>query len=145
MAEEVSSPVQRWLIFSMEGAYVVTNENATNAWGNPRGYTIHPGPLVHLTNLDAKRTENSVNWAKHHLGVSRLHDTEPASSSMWNMNLPGAPPVDFYKVRQSIDPTCSYEQFFNNESITQEDLVVWVNLGTHHIPRAEGVLSTYTI
>ncbi len=30
-------------------------------------------------------------------------------------------------------------QFFDNETIKQEDLVVWLNLGTHHIPRAEGV------
>ena len=77
---------------------MITNEDTTNAWGNPRGYTIHPGPLVHLTNLDSKRTENNVNWAKHHLGVSRRKDTEPCSSSMWNINLPGAPPVNFYKV-----------------------------------------------
>jgi hypothetical protein len=39
---------------------------------------------------------------------------------MWNMNLPGAPMVDFHK-------------FFDGENITQEDLVVWVNVGTHHL------------
>lgn len=115
----------------MEGAYVVTNEDELNAWGNPRGYAIHPGPLCRLTNLDAKRTENSVNWAKHHLAVSRRHDHEPSSSCMWNGNLPGAPPVNFYN-------------FFNNESIVQEDLVVWANLGTHHIPRAEDAPNTLT-
>ncbi|ORY25514.1 copper amine oxidase [Naematelia encephala] len=114
-----------------EGAYVVTNEQAFNTFGNPRGYTIHPGPLCHLTNLDAKRTENNVNWAKHHLAVSRRKDTEPKSSSMWNMNLPGKPPVNFYN-------------FFDNETISQEDLVVWLNLGTHHIPRAEDSPNTLT-
>ncbi|KAK4686906.1 hypothetical protein P7C73_g3209, partial [Tremellales sp. Uapishka_1] len=116
---------------NMEGAYVVINEDEKNAWGNPRGYTIHPGPLVHLTNLDAKRTEKNVNWAKHHLAVSRRKETEPSSSSTWNINLPGAPPVDFYK-------------FFDNETIQGEDLVVWVNLGTHHIPRSEDSPNTLT-
>ncbi|ORX38990.1 copper amine oxidase [Kockovaella imperatae] len=116
---------------NMEGAYVILNQNATNAWGNHRGYAVHPGPLCHLTNLDSKRTENSVNWAKHHLAVSKRKDDEPTSSSMWNMNLPGAPPVNFYK-------------FFDNESIVQEDLVLWINLGTHHIPRAEDTPNTLT-
>lgn len=39
---------------------------------------------------------------------------------MWNMNLPGAPPVDFHK-------------FFDGENITQDDLVAWVNVGMHHL------------
>lgn len=82
----------------MQGAYVVTSNSHLNKWGNPRGYVIHPGPLVRLTNLESKRTEKNVNWAKHHLAVSRRREDEPSSSSTWNMNLPGAPPVDFYKV-----------------------------------------------
>ena len=77
---------------------MILNQNSTNKWGNPRGYTIHPGPLCKLANVENKRTENSVNWAKHHLAVSKRKDTEGKSSSMWNMNLPGAPPVDFNKV-----------------------------------------------
>lgn len=115
----------------MEGAYVVTNEEAHNGWGNPRGYAVHPGPLCRLANLNSKRTEQSVNWAKHHLSVTRRRENEPSSSSMWNGNLPGRPPVDFYK-------------FFNNESIAQEDLILWANLGTHHIPRAEDSPNTLT-
>jgi primary-amine oxidase len=68
-------------------------------WNNPRGYAIHPGPLCRLTNLDAKRTERNVEWAKSHLGVSRRKDSEGRSSSAWNMNLPGKPAVDYGKVR----------------------------------------------
>ncbi|RXK35243.1 hypothetical protein M231_07497 [Tremella mesenterica] len=117
---------------NMEGAYVITNQDEKNAWGHSRGYTIHPGPLCHLTNLESKRTEKNVNWAKQHLAVSRRKEEERCSSSIWNGNLPGAPPVDFYK------------KFFDDESIEQEDLVVWVNLGTHHIPRAEDSPNTLT-
>jgi hypothetical protein len=43
-----------------------------------------------------------VNWAKHHLAVSRRKEEEPSSSSSWNINLPGAPPVDFYKVGETV-------------------------------------------
>lgn len=62
----------------------------------------------------------NANWARYNLAVSRRKETEPSSSSMWNFNLPGSPPVDFHK-------------FFDGENITQEDLVAWVNLGMHHL------------
>ncbi|KAJ6512626.1 amine oxidase catalytic domain-containing protein, partial [Mycena sanguinolenta] len=115
-----------------EGLYVIVNEEQLNRWGYPRGYAIHPGVSpIHLTNLDSKRTKNNVNFAKHHLAVSRRKDSEPSSSSMWNINLPGAPPADFYK-------------FFDGESLEQEDLTAWVNLGMHHIPRAEDSPMTLT-
>lgn len=81
---------------------MIINQDSLNAWGNPRGYAIHPGPLCKLKNLENKRTEKSVEWAKHHLAVSKRKDEEPKSSSMWNMNLPGRPPVDFAKVSQSL-------------------------------------------
>lgn len=132
---------------SMQGAYVVTSDANRNRWGNPRGYVIHPGPLCRLTNLESKRTEKNVNWAKQHLAVSRRKEDEPSSSSTWNMNLPGAPPVDFYKVSGTMKHsarTALTGQFFNNESIEDEDLVVWLNLGTHHIPRAEDSPNTLT-
>ncbi|KAJ6561792.1 amine oxidase catalytic domain-containing protein [Mycena capillaripes] len=115
-----------------EGVYAIVNEEELNRWGYPRGYAIHPGiSPIHLTNLDSKRTKNNVNFAKHHLAVSRRKDSEPRSSSIWNINLPGTPPVDFYK-------------FFDGESLEQEDLTVWVNLGMHHIPRAEDSPMTLT-
>ncbi|KAJ7253466.1 amine oxidase catalytic domain-containing protein [Mycena rebaudengoi] len=117
---------------NLEGLYVIVNEEKLNRWGYPRGYAIHPGVSpIHLTNLDSKRTWNNVNFAKHHLAVSRRKDSEPKSSSMWNLNLPGAPTVDFYK-------------FFDGESLEQEDLTAWVNLGMHHIPRAEDSPMTLT-
>ncbi|WVQ80316.1 hypothetical protein IAT38_002421 [Cryptococcus sp. DSM 104549] len=117
---------------NMEGLYIISNEDELNEWGNPRGYAIHPGAsTIHLTNLHAKRTENNVNWAKHSLAVTQRHDNEPYSSSMWNIHLPGKPTVDFYK-------------FFNGDSLDQEDLVVWLNLGTHHVPRAEDSPQTLT-
>ncbi|KAJ7472719.1 amine oxidase catalytic domain-containing protein [Mycena latifolia] len=117
---------------NLQGLYVIVNEEKLNRWGYPRGYAIHPGMSpIHLTNLDSKRTQNNINFAKHHLAVSRRKDSEPSSSSMWNINLPGAPPVDFYK-------------FFDGESLEQEDLTAWVNLGMHHIPRAEDSPMTLT-
>ena len=48
------------------------------------------------TVVGSKRLLNNANWARYNLAVSRRKDTEPTSSSMWNMNLPGAPMVNFH-------------------------------------------------
>ncbi|KAJ3774067.1 copper amine oxidase, partial [Lentinula raphanica] len=63
---------------------------------------------------------NNANWARHNLAVSLQKENESSSNSMWNMNLPGKPTVDFHKL-------------FDGDNITQDDLVVWVNVGTHHL------------
>ncbi|KDR84410.1 hypothetical protein GALMADRAFT_220168 [Galerina marginata CBS 339.88] len=110
---------------NFQGGYALVNQDVTNAWGYPRGYAIHPGQSpVHNTVVGSKRLLNNANWARYNLAVSRRKETEPSSSSMWNLNLPGSPPVDFHK-------------FFDGENITQQDLVAWINLGMHHLPQAE--------
>ena len=81
------------------------------------------------TVVGSKRLLENANWARYNLAVSKRKDTEPASSSMWNMNLPGAPMVNFHK-------------FFDGENITQEDLVAWVNIGMHHLVSPAGVTAT---
>ena len=62
----------------------------------------------------------NANWARYNLAVSLRKETEPSSSTMWNLNLPGEPMVDFHK-------------FFDGENITQQDLVAWINVGMHHV------------
>jgi primary-amine oxidase len=62
----------------------------------------------------------NANWARYNLAVSLRKETEPSSSAMWNLNLPAEPMVNFHK-------------FFDGENITQQDLVVWINVGTHHV------------
>jgi len=73
----------------------------------------------------------NANWARYNLAVSLRKETEPSSSAMWNVNLPAEPMVNFHK-------------FFNGENITQQDLVVWINVGTHHVPSAEDSPNTKT-
>ncbi|CAK5268221.1 unnamed protein product [Mycena citricolor] len=117
---------------NLEGAFLIVNKEAHNRWGNPRGYVVHPGvSAIHMTNLDNKRTEHNVNFAKQQFAVSVRKETEPSASSLWNINLPGKPPVDFFK-------------FFDGESLDQKDLTTWINLGMHHIPRAEDSPMTLT-
>ncbi|KAF6751012.1 amine oxidase catalytic domain-containing protein [Ephemerocybe angulata] len=107
-------------------SYAVVNRDERNAWGVPRGYTIHPGlSQVYNTIAKSKRLEKNAGWAAHNFA------TEPSSSSMWNLQLPGDPPVNF-------------DKFFDGDNISQKDLVLWINVGTHHWPGAEDSPNTKT-
>lgn len=83
------------------------------------------------TVVGSKRLLNNANWARYNLAVSHRKETEPSSSAIWNMNLPGKPAVDFHN-------------FFDGENITQTDLVAWVNVGMHHLPVSEDSPNTKT-
>ncbi|KAI1798357.1 amine oxidase catalytic domain-containing protein [Ganoderma leucocontextum] len=117
---------------NFQGGYSVVNKASLNRWGVPRGYAIHAGySPVHNTVVGSKRLLNNANWARYNLAVSKRKETEPTSSSQWNLHLPGAPMVDFHN-------------FFDGENITQTDLVAWINVGTHHLPQAEDSPNTRT-
>ncbi|KAI0034736.1 amine oxidase catalytic domain-containing protein [Vararia minispora EC-137] len=117
---------------NLQGHFSVINQDAKNKWGIPRGYVVHPGySPVHNTVVGSKRLLNNANWARYNLAFSKRKDTEPTSSSMWNLQLSGKPMVDFHN-------------FFDGENITQADLVAWINVGTHHLPQAEDSPNTRT-
>jgi primary-amine oxidase len=100
-----------------QAMFCIVNEDELNEWGEKRGYRILPGRSdLHLTPLNSPWSAKNAEWAKKHLAVTRQHDTEPYSNSVHNVNLPMKPQQDFAK-------------FFDGESVEQEDLVVWFNLG----------------
>ena len=110
--------------------FTVVNKNHTNKWGVPRGYCILPGlSNVVLASKNSPFFLKNAQFAKQPIAVSRQHDTEPASSATLNQNVPKAPLVEFWK-------------FFDGESLMQEDLVTWVNLGMHHYTRSEDIPNT---
>ncbi|KAK7981360.1 copper amine oxidase [Apiospora saccharicola] len=93
-----------------------------NAWGEPRGYRIMPGlSNVYLPSRNSPFFLKSGEHAKQAFAVSRQHDTEPASMAALSGNF-----------------------FADDESLVQEDLVVWANLGMHHFVRAEDLPNTLT-
>ncbi|KAE9966531.1 hypothetical protein BLS_006945 [Venturia inaequalis] len=103
--------------------YAVVNKDAKNAYGEYRGFRIAPGvgPPSHLIATHSSVANGTVHFAKEHLYVTKRKDTEPHSASTLNDPKLGEQHVDFGK-------------FFDSEGIEQEDLVVWFNLGTHHVP-----------
>ncbi|ORY00355.1 copper amine oxidase [Clohesyomyces aquaticus] len=116
-----------------QAMYTILNYNETNAWGEPRGCRIVPGRSnIHLSILDSPWSLKNCEFAKSHLAVTRQHDNEPYANSFQNINLPHAPQQDFAR-------------FFDGESVENEDLVLWFNLGMHHFTRSEDVpVTLYT-
>ncbi|NXV82412.1 AOC1 oxidase, partial [Atlantisia rogersi] len=69
---------------------------------------------------------------RYHLAVTRHHEDEPSSSSIYAQNDPW-------------EPLVSFEGFLrNNETIEDQDLVAWVTVGFLHVPHAEDIPNTAT-
>lgn len=110
--------------------YHVINTDAPNANGEYPGYRIMPSaPISHLAVLGSTNLANAANWATHDLFVTRQHDWEPRSAHPYNSQDIHDPPVNF-------------DNFFDGESLLQEDLVLWFNLGTHHVPHTGDLPNT---
>lgn len=103
--------------------YAIVNKDAKNVYGEYRGFRIAPGigPPTHLIATHSTAANSTVHFAKEHLYVTKRKDTEPRSASTLNDPKLGEQHVDF-------------AEFLDGEAIEQEDLVVWFNLGMHHLP-----------
>ncbi|KAK4231828.1 putative copper amine oxidase [Podospora fimiseda] len=110
-----------------QSMFCIINEDKVNKWGTPRGYRIVPGRSnIHLSIDNSPFSRKSSKLLMSQLAVTKQHDTEPYANSWQNVNLPLAPQQDFAK-------------FFDDESIENEDIVLWFNLGMHHFTRSEDV------
>ncbi|EER23430.1 Copper amine oxidase, putative [Coccidioides posadasii C735 delta SOWgp] len=103
--------------------YTVINKDAKNIYGEYRGYRVSPvtSSTTYLTVQNSESLKRSGGWATHNLYALKRKDTEPHSTSSYNNLDVGDPVIDFNK-------------FFDGESLDQEDLVLYFNLGMHHIP-----------
>ncbi|KAL8297324.1 hypothetical protein RB597_006424 [Gaeumannomyces tritici] len=105
-------------------SYSVVNKDKPNENGEYPGYKIYPstGSSIYLTIQNSTVFPREINWATHHLYALQRKDGEPVSAHpvvAWDKGKP--PYVDF-------------NNFFDGESLDQEDLVVYFNLGMHHMP-----------
>ncbi|KAL4807301.1 copper amine oxidase [Aspergillus unguis] len=108
----------------------VVNQDMTNKYGEARGYRILPSSgTAHLSVLNSSNLVNAAHWAEYDVQITKQHDTEPFAAHPYNNQDTHNPPVDF-------------SQFFNGESLSQTDLVVWLNLGMHHVPHTGDLPNT---
>lgn len=72
---------------------------------------------MHLTITNSSNLFKSEGFATHALYATKYHDNEKAASHACNSYDPRNPIIDFSK-------------YFNGESLIQEDIVLWYNLGS---------------
>ncbi|KIW16195.1 hypothetical protein PV08_06246 [Exophiala spinifera] len=114
--------------------YLVTASNATNKWGETRAYRILGGTGMgnptHLTILNSTTLGKSASWSSADLWVLKNHpDAEPASAHHLNYLEP-------------LDPLVDFEKMVDGEEVTDQDLVLYFNLGGHHVPSTQDIPNT---
>ncbi|KAF9886523.1 hypothetical protein FE257_011430 [Aspergillus nanangensis] len=108
----------------------IINQEERNKYGEYRGYRVLPSAgTSHLTVVDSSNLANAGHWAEYDLQVTQQHDYEPFAAHPYNSQDVHNPPVNF-------------EKFFNGESLNQTDLVLWFNLGMHHVPHTGDLPNT---
>ncbi|KAK3071898.1 hypothetical protein LTR53_007816 [Teratosphaeriaceae sp. CCFEE 6253] len=118
--------------------FLVYSAEAKNAWGERKGYRIAAGTGMgsppHLTIENSTTLGDSARWAEHDLWVLRRKDTEPRSADPLNYFAPHDPIIDFTKMADGEDLTIGdgYDG----------DLVVYFNLGAHHVPHSGDIPNT---
>ncbi|XP_067825012.1 amine oxidase [copper-containing] 3-like [Heptranchias perlo] len=107
------------------------NLDQKNQWGHPRGYRIQVVSFNPDSVPEESPEEKGISWQRYQLAVTKYKDEEQKSSSIYNQNNLWTPAVYF-------------DDFINDESIKNEDLVAWITAGFLHIPHAEDVPNTAT-
>jgi primary-amine oxidase len=111
--------------------FAVVNKDTPNQWGEYPGYRIYPstGASIHLTIENSTDLDQTINWATHQLYALKRKDSEPSAAYQFNH-------------ANIHDPMVNFNDFFNGESLEQEDLVLYFNLGMHHMPDTSDLPNT---
>ncbi|XP_014646125.1 PREDICTED: membrane primary amine oxidase isoform X2 [Ceratotherium simum simum] len=112
--------------------YLYLASNHSNKWGHPRGYRIQMLSFAGEPLPQNSSMERAFSWGRYQLAVTQRKEGEPSSTSIYNLNDPWTPTVDF-------------TDFINNETVAGQDLVAWVTAGFLHIPHAEDIPNTVTV
>lgn len=121
--------------------YLVYSADRRNAWGERRGYRVVSGTGMgstpHLTVADSTVLGDSARWAEKDVWVVRQKDTEPRGADPLNYLDPLRPVVDFAGIAdgESLERGSGRDGYGG-------DLVLYVNVGSHHVPHSGDVPNT---
>ena len=110
--------------------YRIFNSDEPNKYGEYRGYRILPTDgTTHFSSDVSSNLANLVYPFTYDLAITKQKDTEPQSTH----------PHNSYDIWE---PLVNFDNFFDGEDLVQEDLVVWFNLGMHHLPHTGDLPNT---
>ncbi|XP_052800940.1 putative amine oxidase [copper-containing] [Mya arenaria] len=112
--------------------HIFYNDAHKDKYGNQRAYRLlHKGMVKQIIPAGHNK-EPAINWARYQFAVTRQKDHEAHSSSMYSM----------FDIN---DQVVNFESYINdNETIIDQDLVLWITSGVHHIPHKEDLPVTTT-
>lgn len=85
--------------------------------------------MIHSTVERSSNLQEAAEWRHNHFYITKRKDTEPRSAHFANN-------VD------TSQPVVNFKKFFDGESLDQEDIVMWFNLGMHHAPHTGDLPNT---
>ena len=95
------------------------------------------GNTPHLTIVNSTTLGDSARWAEHDVWVLQRKDTEPRSADPLNYFAPHDPLINFNKM-------ANHEtlEHGGEDSSYDGDLVIYFNVGAHHIPHSGDIPNT---
>lgn len=94
------------------------------------------GNTPHLTIVNSTTLGDSARWAEHDVWVLQRKDTEPRSADPLNYFAPLDPLINFNKM-------ANHESLQHDEESSYDgDLVIYFNVGAHHIPHSGDIPNT---
>ncbi|CAJ2510962.1 Uu.00g065870.m01.CDS01 [Anthostomella pinea] len=121
--------------------YIVYSSDQKNAWGEKKGYRVVSGTGMgntpHLSILNSTTLGNSARWAEKDIWVVRQKDIEPRGADPLNYLEPLEPLIDFTTIANSESLAHG-----DTDSEYDGDLVIYFNVGSHHIPHSGDIPNT---
>ncbi|KAG8630368.1 hypothetical protein KVT40_001987 [Elsinoe batatas] len=117
------------------GEMYLIESDQLNKWGEKRAYRITPGTGMgtppHLTVENSTVLGRSAKWAEKDIWILNRKDEERS----------GAEPLNWFSPK---DPLVDFSEMVNGEKLSDGDgnLVVYFNLGAHHIPHSGDIPNT---
>ncbi|GJN93983.1 hypothetical protein Rhopal_007046-T1 [Rhodotorula paludigena] len=111
---------------------LIYNKEEKNKYGEDRAWRLMPhigGAGMYSTIQNSSNSGPAMNFAKAPLYVTQHHDSEFVSAHPQSSYDPFNPLIDF-------------AEYLNDENLEQEDLVLWFNLGMHHVPHTGDLANT---
>ncbi|GAA5820220.1 hypothetical protein JCM3770_006065 [Rhodotorula araucariae] len=112
--------------------FLIYNKDEKNKYGEERAWRLMPhigGMGMYATIQNSTNAGPAMNFARAPLYVTKQHDSELVSAHPNSAYDPFNPIIDF-------------EKYLDGENLEQEDLVIWFNLGMHHVPHTGDISNT---
>lgn len=112
--------------------WTVVNENERNSWGNKRGYRVIPYSSS-AEILQDHVMLNAWDHMKFMLAVTKYKHSELYGSTSW------------YDLQLPIQPYKGVGRMLDNETVIDEDLVLWISEKFFHAPSSEDLPMTLSV